>query len=136
MSSEEKEPKQKPFIEPEVIMCGPKKEQVKEYENELVQILPINDFVFTCLLIIHKVFTEDELAALQSQVTSPDSVEEIRLCLDHIISSKNFYERTMGLLLAMEEFKGSNDEVKKLAMEMRKKMHACELLCMYFKCYL
>ena len=136
MSSEEEEPKPKLILKPTVIICGPTKEGVKEYENKLMQILPINDFAFTCLLVMHKVFTEDELAALQSQVTPPDSVAEIRHCLDHIISSENFRERIMGLLSAMGDFEGPNDEVRKLAREMRSKMNACELLCMYCKTYL
>jgi len=132
MSSEEEKPKLQ--LCPITIIVRPTKEGLKEYESKLVQILPLDDFVFRCMLIMYGVFTEDELTAIQSQVASSDSVTESRYCLDHIISNEESFERrTDNLLSAMEDFEMSDDVMKNLAKDIRMNMNLCELLCMFNK---
>ena len=110
-----------PILQPEMILT-PTIEGLKEFESKLAQILPIDDYVFKCMLVMHGVFTEDELEAIQSQVTPSDNAAELHLCLDHMISSKNFCVRIERLYSAMEDFEGADYEMKELVTEMRKKM--------------
>ena len=90
--------------------------------------LPIDDVIFKCKLIVKEIFTEDELTAIESLLTPSHVAAKLHDCFDEMISSKNFYTRLCGLIIAMEEFDTTSDGIGKLAEEMRKELHICKFL--------
>jgi len=100
-----------------------KKEVLKNYESKLVQILPVDDVVFKCMLILQNVFREDELVDINSQLTPSESTAKLHYYLNDFIRSEDFYVRLCSLLQVMEQFDGTTDDLKILADEMRYDLH-------------
>ena len=101
-------------------------EAFKKFQSRLSQILPTDDVIFKCKLIVEEVFTEDELAAIESLSTSSDRAAQLRNCFDEMINSTNFYTRLCDLIIVMEDFDTTTDGIGKLAKEMRKELHICK----------
>ena len=72
--------------------------------------LPVDDVVFKCMLILQNVFCEDDLV-------------DINYYLNDFIRSEDFYVRLCSLLQVMEQFDGMTDDLKILADEMRYDLH-------------
>ena len=102
----------------------------KKFESKLVQLLPIDDVVFKCMLIVKNIFHEDELLTINSP---SESAAKLLYFLDAVIESEDFYVHLCSLLLVMEEYDGTNDGMQKLAKEMKNELHMHKSLCMLVK---
>ena len=105
----------------------PTPETLREFENKLLQTLPVDDVVFLGMLSFREIITDDELDALQSDPTPSEQATILHQFLDKMISCENFHSRLNRLLEVMEEFSkfnsGDDDEIKKLSSEIRMKMN-------------
>ena len=95
----------------------------KKFESKLVQLLPIDDVVFKCMLIVKNIFHEDELLTINSQPTPSESAAKLLHFLDAVIESEDFYVHLSNLLLVMEEYDATNDGMQNLAKEMRNELY-------------
>ena len=103
------------------------------FKSKLVQLLPIDDVVFKCMLIVKNIFHEDELLTINSQPTPSESAAKLLYFLDAMIESEDFYVHLCNLLLVMEEYDATNDDMQKLAGEMRNELHMRKFVCMFVK---
>ncbi|XP_065891776.1 uncharacterized protein [Dysidea avara] len=102
----------------------PAPETLREFENRLMQTLPVDDVVFLGNLSFKEIITDDELDALQSDPTPSEQTAILHQFLDKMISCENFHQRLERLLVVMEEYSsGYDDEIKKLSNQIRKRMH-------------
>ena len=87
----------------------------EQYEHQIIQMLPMDDITFLCMLRHHTVVPKEELDVIESQLTESDRAAELCNLIHVDLVSYVDIDSLMKLLEVMRCFHNGEDEMHALA---------------------